>query len=137
MPLCGFDKQMLDGLDMFHRGLADSIIRKSKEVGITLEESIHQELDEMNEFIKELQKLPNRVDKQKLIGLANYAQSFYEGSLQRSRKDSIEINEAMDLEIKTTRNFLYEVDRCYEEDLKGKVPDPIKKLVEQISYYKK
>lgn len=31
MPFCGFDKQMLDGLDKFHEGLIETIIEKSKE----------------------------------------------------------------------------------------------------------
>ena len=30
MPLCGFDKQMLDGLDKFHEGLVENIIKKQK-----------------------------------------------------------------------------------------------------------
>ena len=31
MPLCGFDKQMLDGLDKFHESLVENIIKKIKE----------------------------------------------------------------------------------------------------------
>ncbi|MBU2561508.1 MAG: hypothetical protein KKD17_04365 [Nanoarchaeota archaeon] len=31
MPLCGFDEQMLDGIEMFYRGLAEAAIRKSTE----------------------------------------------------------------------------------------------------------
>ena len=29
MPICGFNKQMLDGLDKFHEGLVETIIKKS------------------------------------------------------------------------------------------------------------
>ncbi len=29
MPLCGFDKQMLDGIDSFHRGLIEIILDKT------------------------------------------------------------------------------------------------------------
>lgn len=28
MPLCGFDKQMLDGIDSFHKGLVETILDK-------------------------------------------------------------------------------------------------------------
>lgn len=31
MPMCGFNKQMLNGLDKFHEGLIEMIIRKNKE----------------------------------------------------------------------------------------------------------
>jgi len=32
MPLCGFNKQMLNGLEMFHKGLVDNnIIDKSSD----------------------------------------------------------------------------------------------------------
>lgn len=31
MPLCGFDKQMLDGLNKFHEGLVENILSKTKE----------------------------------------------------------------------------------------------------------
>ena len=129
MPFCGFDEQMLDGLDKFHRGLADSITSRTV---TTFEAAIEQELTEMDEFIEELQKLDDGLNKMKLIGLANYAKSFYEGALQRSRTDHVGIDKAMESEMKDTRSFLYEVDRLYYEDLKGKVPEPIKKLVEYI-----
>ena len=129
MPFCGFDKQMLDGLDNFHRGLADSIERRTE---TTFEAAIEEELTEMDEFIGELQKLDSGLNKMKLIGLANYAKSFYEGALQRSRTDNVGIDKALESEMKDTRSFLFEVDRLYYEDLKGKVPEPIKKLVEYI-----
>ena len=28
MPLCGFDKQKLDGIDSFHKGLVETILDK-------------------------------------------------------------------------------------------------------------
>jgi len=31
MPLCGFDKQMIEGLEAFHEGLAEQLIEKIKE----------------------------------------------------------------------------------------------------------
>jgi len=30
MPMCGFNKQMLDGLDKFHESLIENITKKSK-----------------------------------------------------------------------------------------------------------
>jgi len=33
MPLCGFNKQMLDGLDKFHESLIENITKKVKEKG--------------------------------------------------------------------------------------------------------
>ncbi len=129
MPFCGFDKQMLDGLEMFHQGLADSIIRRSGEEGLTVEKAIQTELEEMKVFVKELQRTGNYAQ---LTGLAHYAQAYYDGALQRIQ-DGSSTPEAMKIESTTIRGFLFEVDRRYYEDLKGKVPEPIKELVKWIA----
>ena len=130
MPMCGFDKPMLDGLDLFYRGLADAVIRRSKEDRISVEKAIDLELEDMNEFIQELTKLTTELDKHKLIGLTNYGKSFYLGALERSKQKGILIEKAMDNEIKETRAFLYSVDDQYYKHLKGKKDSPIKELVQ-------
>ena len=37
MALCGFDKQMLEGLKSFHRGLAETVLKKIKQENVTRE----------------------------------------------------------------------------------------------------
>jgi len=54
MPLCGFDKKMLKGLTIFSQSLYEAALRKSREKGITIEEAMRIEIEEMNEFLFEL-----------------------------------------------------------------------------------
>lgn len=132
MPMCGFDKQMLDGLGMFYKGLAEAVLRKSKESNITVEEAISIELKDMNDFLKELVILSNELNKHKLIGITNYAKAFYLGALKQSKEEGILIKEAMDNQIKETRNFLFEVDKHFYDHLEGKKEKPMTELVKWI-----
>lgn len=40
MPLCGFDRQMLDGIDSFHKGLVEIILDKIPSDKVDEEESL-------------------------------------------------------------------------------------------------
>lgn len=129
MPMCGFDKQMLDGLDEFHQGLVEAVKKKSKKDSITVEEAVMWELKEMNLFLKELVILGNEVNKQKLMGIANYSMAFYLGALGKSKEKGIDIVEAMGEEMKSNRNFLSEIDSYYYDYLEGKKENPMRELI--------
>ncbi len=109
MPLCGFDQQMLEGLKMFHDGLASAVTRRT-DGGASLEEAIKYELGEIDAFIRELPSLNDDVNRERLIGIAKYARAFYQGALTNGfeREDS------------SSRDFLYSVDRAYYERFKGR-----------------
>jgi hypothetical protein len=130
--MCGFDKQMLDGLEMFYNGLIEAVIRRSKEKKISIEDAILLELRDMNLFLKELVILDNEIDKQKLIGITNYARSFYLGSLKEAKEKGIEIIEVMKNEIRKTRSFLFEIDKYFYEYL-GNKSNAMKRLVYWIN----
>lgn len=132
MPLCGFDKQMLDGLSMFYEGLAEAVIRKSKANEITMVQAIETEIKEMNEFVDELSGLHDVLARQKLIGITNYAQSFYQEILKRNEHSKRDIRQIMEEIIKETRNFLFMVDKMYEEHFRQK-SSPMKELVSWIN----
>ena len=132
MPMCGFSKSMLDGLGVYHQGLAEAVIRKSKETNITVEEAIMWELKEMDTFLKELIVLGNEINKQKLIGIANYSRAFYLGALKKSKEKGLTIKEAMNKENEMTQSFLFEIDNYYYEHLEGKKKNPMKELISWI-----
>ena len=44
MPFCGFDKQMLEGLESYHRGLIEVLKLKSKEKEISIEEALNDQI---------------------------------------------------------------------------------------------
>lgn len=132
MPMCGFSKSMLEGLGVYHQGLADAVIKKSKKSNITIEEAIMWELKEMSTFLKELVILGNEVNKQKLMGIANYSKAFYLGALKKSKEKNIAIEEAMKDENEATKSFLFEIDNYYYEHLEGKKENPMKELISWI-----
>ncbi len=137
MPMCGFSKSMLDGLGVYHQGLAEAVIKKSKKSNITVEEAIMWELKEMDTFLKELVVLGNEINKQKLMGIANYSRAFYIGALKKSKEKGIDIEEAMKSENEITKGFLFEIDNYYYEHLEGKKENPMKKLVSWIGQEEK
>jgi hypothetical protein len=51
MPLCGFDKKMLEGLTIFAQSLYEAALRKSREKDITIEKAMEVEIEEMNAFL--------------------------------------------------------------------------------------
>ncbi|MBI2045386.1 hypothetical protein HYT23_04980 [Candidatus Pacearchaeota archaeon] len=120
MPVCGFDQQMLEGLRMFHNGLARAITRRTNE-GTSFERAIHYELEEIDAFVNELPNLSDEINRERLIGIARYARAFYQGALINGfeKEDSV------------SRDFLYSVDRAFYDRFKGRkesMPDLIKFL---------
>lgn len=132
MPLCGFDKQMLDGLDSFYRGLARAVIRKSKEKNVTVEEAISLELKDMDNFLRELVLLDDGLNKHKLVGITHYARAFYLGVLRYSKEKDMLIKDAMGHQISETRKFLFDIDNYYYQYLEGKTGKPMLELVHYI-----
>jgi len=60
MPMCGFNQQMLDGLESFHSGLVEhGIVDRSRMKRETKEKIIIRELDDMNRFLKETHNIEN------------------------------------------------------------------------------
>jgi len=110
MPLCGFDQQMLEGLKMFHGGLARAVIKRTNEEKVSVEEAIKYELGEIDAFINELPNLSDEVNRERLIGIARYARAFYQGALTNG----------FEKEDSGTRDFLYSVDRAYYEGFRGR-----------------
>lgn len=116
------------------KGLAEAIDRNSKEKGINSEQALREELEEMEEFVKELRILGNKENKEKLVGIVYFGRAFYLSALHRSQENKIELRKAMNQEIEETINFLDKVDKIYYEELKGKVSNPLKELVKRIAF---
>lgn len=129
MPLCGFDNQMLDGLEAFYTGLKEAAVRNAKERDQSIIDAIHQEIREMDEFLGELSALPDPEDRQCLEGVTQFARSFYQNSLRRGGN----VYSAMDAEIAHRRKFLQSVDERYYGHIQGKSPKPMKDLVAWIA----
>lgn len=82
MALCGFNQQMLDGLKEFSDGLFMQLLKRAKEDNLSIEESLRQELSEMDTFAQVLEGSNQEVTVMKgitLLAQGLYKQSFVEG----------------------------------------------------------
>ena len=75
MPLCGFNKKMIDGLRQFGEGLYEQAEKRAAEDGVSLRTSFENEVEEMDFFLQILSENSNRL--QGLIGVTNLAQFLY------------------------------------------------------------
>ncbi len=72
-------------------------------------------------------------DKKMLKGLTLFAQSLYEAALRKSEKSGISIEEAMEVEIAEMNEFLFALDKKYEEFREiSDVPESMRKLVSYV-----
>lgn len=56
MPICGFNPKMLQGVTLFAQGLYEAALQRSRERGISLEEAMEIEIQEMNVFLGALEE---------------------------------------------------------------------------------
>ncbi|MDB4984133.1 MAG: hypothetical protein JWM20_312 [Patescibacteria group bacterium] len=112
MPLCGFNQKMLDGLGLFAEGLWEQAIKRSEEDKVSIEESLKQEIKEMNIFKEILaEKDPKKV--QGLHGIAFLAQALYGHAL-----DTDSHKESYDQGFARERKLFQDVDAKYYDELR-------------------
>jgi len=114
MPLCGFNKQMLDGLKQFHLGLVEhGVLARSKSKGIPVNQTIQNELADMRKFLKETDRIKDPAVRNLVETLTEYATAFYK--LLEKRK----IGNYKEL-ILAIENLYSEMDKKYYEELEEK-----------------
>ena len=82
MPLCGFDKKMIDGITKFSEGLRDhGLVERSSKSGISLDEQLERELAEMEAFLAHVDSIADKNMRDVVIGLTRQARGYFRGSL--------------------------------------------------------
>jgi hypothetical protein len=122
MPMCGFNQKMLEGLSLFAEGLFDQAIKRSNEDSLSLEESLKQEILEMDIFREILDSKGERF--QVLKGLTLIAQDMYKQGLGGTHE---EIKEHFFEAAAQERDFCVKLDNEYYENLRPNF-GPIKAL---------
>lgn len=129
MPLCGFNKQMLEGMKDFHEGLVNhGIIDRSKLKSKTTNEIIENEIRDMDRFLKEIHNIKNPEVRELIENLTKYAKSFYLLVKKIGIEESSEI-------ISSLNKIYFEMDKKYYSELEGK-KDDMKKLVKYLDNLK-
>jgi len=126
MPLCGFNQKMLKGLLAFHEGLIEhGLIQRSKNKQCSINETLQNEISDMNRFMVEIDGISNPESKEVIKHLTLYAKSFY----NLVGKKGIGNYEKL---IASLNKLYFEMDKKYYTDLEGK-PEDMKKLVEHLN----
>ena len=131
MPLCGFNKKMLEGLAVFQEGLVEhGLYERSRETGQTYEERLNDELNDMDRFSQEIHRISDPEMRDITVGLSTFARAFYGLARRKGLDNDKETARAVN-------DFFVEMDRVYYgekqgEGLQGK-PDDMKKLAEHLN----
>jgi hypothetical protein len=129
MPLCGFNKKMISGLQQFSEGLYDQAEKRAVEDNIPLRKSFDNEMVEMDIFLDILSK-KNPISTQALTGITQLAQALYRNGqgLDQPKEQFFE-------RFGRLLDFLVELDDKYYKEFRPNT-DPevaLKKLGEWIS----
>ena len=123
MPLCGFNKEMLEGLYLFHKGLVEhGIINRSINNNISVEKTIQNEIKDMDRFLETTKEINNKELRELIENLTKYSQSFYK------LLGKFEINNYEEL-LNLINKFYYKMDEKYYTELQGKTHDMEKLIV--------
>ncbi len=126
MPLCGFNQKMLNGLVAFHEGLVEhGLIQRSKNKKCTINETLQNEISDMDRFIVEIDGISNPESKEIIKNLTLYAKSFYNLIGKKGIGDYEKL-------IASLNKLYFEMDNKYYSELEGN-PNDMKKLVEHLN----
>jgi RNA processing factor Prp31 len=121
MPFCGFNKDMLKGIGLFHKGLVEhGIIERSKIKNQMTTETINKEIEDMERFQKEIHRIENPEIRDLIKKLTEYAYAFYKLIKKKGVENYKEIIEKLN-------NLYFEMDNKFYSELEGK-PDDMKEL---------
>ncbi len=117
MPLCGFNKKMLEGLINFHEGLVEhGLIARSEKKGLSVQQTLENELRDMDRFLSETYKIVDPKKKAIVEALTNYARVFYELLEERGIDDYRDF-------VKSLNEFYRKMDDKYYSELEGRKDD--------------
>jgi len=121
MPFCGFNKDMIEGMKLFHKGLVEyGIIERSKKKNQTVGETMNKEIEDMGRFRKELSAIEDLEVRELIKTLTEYTCAFY----KLIQREGVENYEKL---IEKINNLYFEMDDKFYSELEGK-PDDMKQL---------
>lgn len=127
MALCGFTKEMLDGLESFYKGLAEAMKKKKG-----FPDSMSKEIYECHSLIGEMDSLKNEFDKQALTGITFLVQSFFRKSIDISEKEGISLEEAFKKQADYLRKLFDKTDEIFYAECEQKM-NPHRYLMKRLN----
>lgn len=126
MPLCGFNKKMLEGLAAFQEGLVEyGLYERSRETGQTYDQRLEEELSNMDRFSVEMDTIQDPEMREITLGLSTFARAFYKLAKRKGLNNYQETAQAVN-------DYFTEMDRKFYGELQGK-QDDMRQLVEHLN----
>lgn len=126
MPVCGFNKKMLEGLTALTEGLIEhGLVYRCEKNNETIEQGIKREISDMARLIPELNRIDDSAKRILTEGIVKYAQGFY----MATRKTGIETYKK---NISKIMEYFRAMDSKYYDELEGQ-PDDMKDLTEFLN----
>jgi hypothetical protein len=128
MPLCGFNKKMIDGIVTFSEGLFEATIERGRQNKVNDLTAIKTEVEEIDLFIKALQaKYGITVETSKKIaemiyGVAVFSGSLFESTLSQNGHAKADLKNAFDQQVKKISEFLEQLENKHQELKKTNTP---------------
>ena len=130
MPLCGFNKKMLEGITAFSQGLVEhGLFYKGKKNNETIEQGIRRELSDMTRLLPELNKIDDNAKRTLTEGLVKYAMGFYLIMRKNGVEDGLKDYKAV---IEKIGKYFESMDSKYYSELEGK-PDDMEELARYLN----
>lgn len=117
MPICGFNKKMLEGLTALSEGLVEHGLKhRCEKNGETIDQGIKREISDMARLIPELRRIDDTAKRILTEGIVKYAQGFYLIMREKGIENYKEtIGKIMD--------YFHYMDDKYYSELEGKPQD--------------
>ena len=128
MPLCGFNSEMLQGLEAFHKGLFEhGIVERSLNKKSDEKTVISTEIKEMNLFLNETHGINDENLRDLVENLTKYARAFYKILENKGLNQNKII-------IQFLTDFYFNMDKKYYSELEDS-PDRMKLLVSYLNNF--
>ncbi|HWC57698.1 MAG TPA: hypothetical protein VG621_01960 [Candidatus Paceibacterota bacterium] len=129
MPICGFNKKMRKGLEMFNEGLVEhGLIDRTQKNNESIDQGIKRELSDMTRLFLEINRIENAPKRILTEGLIRYAMGFY--LLMRTK--NVEQYKQV---VASINQYFFDMDDIYYSKLEGKLDD-MRELAEFLNRQK-
>jgi hypothetical protein len=129
MPLCGFNKKMIDGIVIFSEGLYEATIERGHQNKVDDSVAIKTEVKEIDLFIKALQtKYGLTVETSKRMaemihGIAVFSGALFESTLEKNGDVNTNARKIFDQQVNRISLFLEQLENKHQELKKTNTPE--------------
>jgi hypothetical protein len=129
MPLCGFNKKMIDGIVIFSEGLYEATIERGHQDKVDDLVAIKTEVKEIDLFVKALQAkygLTVETSKQMvemIYGIAVFSGSLFESTLELNGAVNANVRKTFEQQVKNISLFLEQLESKHQELKKKNTPE--------------